>query len=90
MARATRSHAASFLRLARSEHLLPRLLPRPATSPPPSALPAPNTVGWRVQFAPSPPCSERRRVERLSLSPRAMLISLRRSRSIARRRSAQI
>ncbi|KAG8047991.1 hypothetical protein GUJ93_ZPchr0008g12633 [Zizania palustris] len=67
-ARATRSHAASSLRLAHSEHLLPRLLPRPATSPPPSALPAPNPVGWRVHFAPSPPCSERRRVERLSPS----------------------
>ncbi|KAG8088981.1 hypothetical protein GUJ93_ZPchr0011g27679 [Zizania palustris] len=60
-----------------------------ATSPPPSALPAPNTVGWRVQFAPSPPRSEHRRVERLSLSPRVVLISLRHSRSIARRRSAQ-
>ncbi|KAG8061975.1 hypothetical protein GUJ93_ZPchr0003g18030 [Zizania palustris] len=69
-----------LLRLARSEHLLPRLLPRPATSPPSSTLPAPNTVEWRVQFAPSPPQSDRRRVERLSL---------RRSRSITRRRSAQ-
>ncbi|KAG8055744.1 hypothetical protein GUJ93_ZPchr0001g32889 [Zizania palustris] len=43
----------------------------------------------RVQFTPSPTRSERRRVECLSLSPRAVLISLRRSCSIARRRSAQ-
>ncbi|KAG8099911.1 hypothetical protein GUJ93_ZPchr0013g37289 [Zizania palustris] len=53
-----------------------RMTRSPATSPPPSALPAP-----------SPPRSELRRVERLSLRPRAMLISLRRSCSIARRRS---
>ncbi|KAG8061150.1 hypothetical protein GUJ93_ZPchr0003g18195 [Zizania palustris] len=53
-----------------------RMTRSPATSPPPSALPAPST-----------PRSERRLVERLSLRLRAMLISLCRSRSIARRRS---
>ncbi|KAG8081617.1 hypothetical protein GUJ93_ZPchr0014g47583 [Zizania palustris] len=53
-----------------------RRMTRSPASPPPSALPAP-----------SPPRSERRRVERLSLIPRAVLISLRRSCSIARRRS---
>ncbi|KAG8076995.1 hypothetical protein GUJ93_ZPchr0006g41594 [Zizania palustris] len=51
------SPSTSFLRLARSEHrqmdLPPRMRPA-ATSPPSSALPAPNIVGWGRAHLPPP------------------------------------